>query len=96
MGTVIAERSGVAVTNRVVLMLGAASYAIYLLHPIAVGQLLQLPPNAQPASWLVCLGATILIVALSVAFHLVVEAPMLRMLRRFLGDRQQMQNEVFR
>lgn len=96
MGAVIAERSGVAVTNRVVLMLGAASYAIYLLHPIAVGQLLQLPPNAQPASWLVCLGATILIVALSVAFHLVVEAPMLRMLRRFLGDRQQMQNEVFR
>lgn len=89
MGAVIAERSGIAFRNRVVLILGGASYAIYLLHPIAVGQLLQLPPNAQLASWAVCLGATILIVALSVGFHLVVEVPTLRMLRRFLGEHPQ-------
>jgi exopolysaccharide production protein ExoZ len=86
LGTVIAERGGLAVGSRAILILGAASYAIYLLHPIAVGQLLQLPPHSPPASWAILIGATVAIVALSFAFHLWVEAPMLRKLRRLIGD----------
>jgi exopolysaccharide production protein ExoZ len=87
LGAVIAERSDLTVKSRAVLMLGAASYAIYLLHPIAVGQLLQLPPNLPPISWAVCAGTTLATIVIAVAFHRVVEAPLLRRFRRSLGDR---------
>jgi exopolysaccharide production protein ExoZ len=40
LGLVLAEHRGFAIRSRLILLLGAASYAIYLLHPIAVGQLL--------------------------------------------------------
>lgn len=87
LGAIVAERSDLAVRSRAVLMLGAASYAIYLLHPIAVGQLLQWPPNLPPISWAVCAGATLATIVIAVAFHRVVEAPLLRSFRRALGDR---------
>jgi exopolysaccharide production protein ExoZ len=87
LGAIIAERSDLTVKSRAVLMLGAASYAIYLLHPIAIGQLLRLPPNLPPISWIVCAGATLATIVIAVAFHRVVEAPLLRRFRRLLGDR---------
>lgn len=86
LGLVLAERRGIAVRNRAVLLLGAASYSIYLLHPIAIGQLLQRPPAQPPLTWLYCLGATAIIVGLAVIFHLAVEAPVLRRLRGLLDE----------
>lgn len=86
LGLVVAEQGGLAIRSRLVLLLGAASYAIYLLHPIAVGQLLQFPPVQPPLSWLYCLAAVPVAVGLSVAFHLYVEAPLLRRMRALLSD----------
>ncbi|HEX8644779.1 MAG TPA: acyltransferase [Allosphingosinicella sp.] len=86
LGLVAAERGGLAIRSRFVLLLGAASYAIYLLHPIAVGQLLQLPPPTPPLNWLYCGAAVVVTVGIAVVFHLWVEAPMLRGLRALLRD----------
>lgn len=87
LGAVTAERSGWAVRSRAVLLLGAASYALYLLHPIAIGVLIQLPAGPSLYPRLACLLATVAIVAISVGFHLWVEAPLLRRLRALLCDR---------
>ena len=86
LGLIIAERRGLAVRSRTVLLLGAASYAIYLLHPIVLGQLLQLPPAEPPLTWLYCLCALLITIGLSVTFHLFIEAPLLRSLRALLSD----------
>lgn len=86
LGLILAEREGFAIRSRFVLLLGGASYAIYLLHPVVVGQLLQLPPNAPPWSWVLCLLAVVVTVAVSIAFHLLVELPILRRLRSWLGN----------
>lgn len=86
LGAVIAERSGLGVKSRMVLLLGAASYAIYLLHPVGVGQLFQLPPIAPPVSWALCAAAVVAMVAVSVVFYRFVEAPLLRAMRRWIGD----------
>ena len=86
-GLVIAEHGGLAIRSKLVLLLGAASYAIYLLHPVAVGQLIQLPSIAPPFSWALGLLAAGVTVALSVAFHLFLEVPLLRRLRGLLRDR---------
>jgi exopolysaccharide production protein ExoZ len=93
-GLLVAEQSGLAVRSRAVLLLGAASYAIYLLHPIAVGQLLQLPPAQPPLAWLYCFGAVALTVSLSVAFHLGIEAPLLRWMRGLLSDPPPIEQQV--
>lgn len=88
LGLVIAEHGGFVVRSKPVLLLGAASYAIYLLHPIAIGQLLQIPPNQVPVSWLYLAGAVAVTVALSLVFHLWIEAPLLRWMRSQLPDRR--------
>lgn len=85
LGAVLAEGEGLAIRSRAVLMLGAASYALYLLHPVAVGQLLQLPPQSPPISWLACIAATGAIVGVSVLFHHFVEVRMLRWMRGIIG-----------
>jgi exopolysaccharide production protein ExoZ len=87
LGLVIAERRGFAIKSRTVLLLGAASYSLYLLHPVVVGQLLQLPPARPPFTWLYCFAAAIAAIGLSVAFNLTVEAPLLRRMRGLLRDR---------
>ena len=87
LGLVIAEHGGFAVRSKPVLLLGAASYAIYLLHPIAIGQLIQFPPNQPPISWIYFCGAVAVTVTLSLVFHLRVEAPLLRWMRSRSGDR---------
>ncbi|WP_174298550.1 acyltransferase family protein [Sphingomonas bacterium] len=86
-GLVIAEHAGWALRSRPVLLLGAASYSLYLLHPIALGQLLQLPARPAPVSWALCAAAVVAIAMLAVAFHLLVEAPIVRGLRALLRDR---------
>lgn len=85
LGAILAEREGLAIRNRAILLLGAASYAIYLLHPVAVGQLLQLPSQSPPTSWLACTAATAAIVGVSVLFHRFVEVRMLRWMRQIIS-----------
>ncbi len=87
LGLVLAEHRGLALRSRIALLLGAASYAIYLLHPIAVGQLIQLPANPPPLSWALCLAAIGVTVAVSVAFNIFIETPLLRWLRSLLRDK---------
>lgn len=87
LGAVLAERAGAAIRNRPLLLLGAASYQLYLLHPIVLGQLMRLPPVPAPLSWLWCALAAALTAALSVAAHLWIEAPLLTRLRALLRDR---------
>ena len=87
LGLVMAEFGGFALRNKLFLRLGAASYAIYLLHPIAVGQLLQIPPIVPPLSWALCLVAVGVTAAISIAFNMMIEVPLLRSLRGLLRDR---------
>jgi exopolysaccharide production protein ExoZ len=94
LGLVAAERGGYAIRSRTVLLLGAASYAIYLLHPIAVGQLLQLPPAPPPLNWLFCLAAMAATVGVAVLFHLLVEAPLLRRMRGLLRDPPPVEQQI--
>ena len=94
LGLVIAEHGRLAIGSKAVLILGAASYAIYLLHPIAIGQLVQLPPNSPPLSWALCTIAVGVTVALSLAFHLFIEAPLLRWMRALLRDRVPVEQRV--
>jgi exopolysaccharide production protein ExoZ len=86
LGLVAAEQRGYAIESKFILLLGAASYAIYLLHPIMVGQLLQVPPPGPQLTWLYCLAALVVTVGVSVAFHLFVEAPLVRWMRGLLRD----------
>jgi peptidoglycan/LPS O-acetylase OafA/YrhL len=94
LGLVAAEHGGFAVRNKLILLLGAASYSIYLLHPIGIGQLVQLPANPPPLSWALCLFAVGVTVCVSVAFHLLVETPMLNRLRAFIKHRGPVEQRV--
>lgn len=82
LGLVLAERAGFALKNKTALLLGAASYAIYLLHPVAIGQILSLPPQPTAMSWLYCLIAGVITVAAAILFHRMIEAPILTRLYR--------------
>lgn len=77
-----AEARGVAVSGRTVLLLGAASYALYLTHPFVIKAVAIAaahgPPIPPAALGLATLLAT---VAVAVAVHLIVEKPMARWLR---------------
>jgi exopolysaccharide production protein ExoZ len=94
LGLLVAEQQGFAIRSKAVLLLGAASYAIYLVHPIVLGQLLQLPPAQPSVSWLYCVGALIITIGLSVAFNLAIEAPLLRWMRGLMRDRPPVEQQV--
>jgi exopolysaccharide production protein ExoZ len=82
------ERLGISMRNRLLLVLGSASYAMYLLHPLALGLLLQRPagPFAVRMAWLTV--ATLGTVLCAIAYFYLVEAPVIRGLRRtLLGER---------
>jgi exopolysaccharide production protein ExoZ len=86
-GLVAAENCGAHMRSRLILLLGAASYAIYLLHPIVVGQLLAAPAYRPPVSWALCVLATFITAGAAVLFHLMVEVPFLRTARASLAPR---------
>jgi len=87
-GLVVIEKGGWAVKNRLVLALGAASYAIYLLHPpvfFFVYNMKAGPFESQVKIFAILTVATLLV---SLGFYYAVEKPLLRVLRRWLthGD----------
>lgn len=84
LGLILLEQAGFALRSRFVLGLGAASYAIYLLHPLVFSFVLPLPAGSagmRGAIFAVLLTATI---AVSVPFHVGIETPLIRYLRRRL------------
>lgn len=87
-GLVVAERDGLALQNRLASLLGAASYAIYLIHPIAVGQLIQIPPQTAPMSLVYCAVASLTTIGVATAYYRFVEAPMLSRLRHQIDGRR--------
>jgi peptidoglycan/LPS O-acetylase OafA/YrhL len=83
-GLLLLERAGIVVRGRFPIALGAASYALYLLHPLVLSFAIPLPAGPialRGAVFAVLVAAT---VAISLLFHAHVEAPLTRTLRRRL------------
>jgi len=83
------KRYGIAAQNRFVLLVGEASYVLYLIHPYVVFGILRLvlgPSQQYPlwSGWL--LAAVLLTVAtgIAIAIHLWFEVPVMNWLRRKL------------
>jgi exopolysaccharide production protein ExoZ len=87
LGLIQLERMGTAVRSRFVLALGAASYALYLLHPLVFSFVLPFPAGTLAMRFVVFGVLLAVTIALSLGFHAWVERPMLRMLRkRLIGE----------
>ena len=84
LGLVLAEKGGWALKSRVVLALGAASYAIYLLHPLVFAVVLGLKPGPFQTRLAVFAVLMLVTLLLSLGFYYLVEAPLLRLLRHRL------------
>ena len=83
------EHDGVSLRWRWLLLLGEASYAIYLIHPFVIKAAsiayARLGVTALPLHALALLGVLVLVGAVGTGFHLLVERPLVRWLRhRFL------------
>jgi len=78
-GALVRERTGAVCRHPRLILLGAASYAIYLIHPLG----LQYGAAATAGAGALAAGiaASLLAIALGVALHLHVEKPMLARLR---------------
>jgi exopolysaccharide production protein ExoZ len=77
-------RAGVDIKWRPLVILGDASYAIYLTHTLVMGVIRRISPRVldlgkSEITW--CLALLALCVVLGVAVHLVIEKPMLRFIR---------------
>ena len=87
LGLVQIERAGIAVGNRFVLALGAASYAVYLLHPLVFSFVLPFPAGPLALRFAIFTVLLAITIGVSLCFHAWVELPVLRILRRRLtGD----------
>jgi len=86
------ERARAVAVPKLLLLLGAASYAIYLTHFPLLSLLAKIAvATGIRDAWPPQLGFIVLVVvavALGVAFHLLVEKPLLRLASRALAPRQ--------
>jgi len=83
-GLVLTEKGGWGLKSRIVLALGAASYAMYLLHPPVFFFVLGLKPGPFQMRLEIFAILTVATVLLSLGFYYAVESPLLRLLRRRL------------
>lgn len=93
-GALLLEQAGYAVKSRFVLLLGAASYAIYLVHPFVLQPAVPLFNAIMPGSTLMHIAgaaavAFTLATAAGLAVHLWIEKPMTNGLRAMLKRRPQ-------
>lgn len=91
-GALLLEHAGLTVRSRLLLLLGAASYSIYLVHHIVVQYLVRLAGGVAPnpsAPALAIEGAVIFVAAaaIGIAIHTWVEKPLSRWLRHILHRR---------
>jgi peptidoglycan/LPS O-acetylase OafA/YrhL len=71
--------------SRIGVMLGAASYSIYLLHGMVLGAVSRIIPH-QSFGWFT-LGALVGTIVVGVAFYVAVERPMTDALRELIRSR---------
>jgi exopolysaccharide production protein ExoZ len=85
LGAVALETSGYRCRTRFPLLLGAASYALYLFHPFAIGLA---KAAADPSSGIaIALSVTTASVFLALAIHLLIEQKMTKAIRRYGSSR---------
>lgn len=84
------EHRGRAVGNRFVMLVGAASYALYLCHPFAtaIADRLSMKVSAAAAPSVAILFSVLAAVALAILIHLLFERPINDLLRRAIGNRK--------
>jgi peptidoglycan/LPS O-acetylase OafA/YrhL len=84
-GAIEAERCGQLHTPRWLVLLGDASYSIYLVHFCALSVLAKIAKSVALDAWVPPLGLFVLLASAAVGtgclFHLAVERPLLRLLR---------------
>jgi exopolysaccharide production protein ExoZ len=83
-GLALAEKGGWRLKNKVVMALGASSYAIYLLHPPVFFFVYNLKPGPFQLRLEIFAALTMATLILSLGFYYAVESPLLRFLRRRL------------
>jgi exopolysaccharide production protein ExoZ len=84
-GALLLERGGAVSHNRRLLLLGAASYAIYLIHPLGIQYGVASVASAGPV--VAGVVAAAMSVALGFALHLRIETPLLARLRHGPGSK---------
>jgi len=84
LGLVLIEKAGWALKSRIVLALGAASYAMYLLHPPVFFFVWGMKPGPFQVRLEIFTILTVATVLLSLGFYYAIESPLLRLLRRWL------------
>jgi exopolysaccharide production protein ExoZ len=84
LGLVQIERADMAARSRFVLALGAASYALYLLHPLVFSFVLPFPAGPLALRFVIFTALLAVTIGVSLSFHAWVELPVLRVLRRNL------------
>jgi exopolysaccharide production protein ExoZ len=84
LGLLIGERRGFSSESRAFLMLGNASYAMYLLHPLILGLLLPYPAGPYAIRLMWFCAASIGTIILALIYYYAIEAPVIRWLRRSL------------
>lgn len=90
-GALVAERSGATTCNSIVLLVGAASYSMYLFHPMLLQPFVNLAAKImapEPRMAIVVMPlAAVTAVVVTVGIHLGLEVPLTRWLRN-LWDRE--------
>lgn len=96
LGTVEAERERPIALPRIFVLLGAASYAIYLIHPVALSfsalAIARLPFRLSTEGAALC-GIAIGIVS-GIAYHRLIEKPLTALARRVLPHRMSKSDET--
>ena len=81
LGLVGLERAGYAIRSRFPTALSAASYAIYLLHPLVFSFVLSFRAGTLEVRLAIFAGLMTATIAVSLLFHSWVEAPLIQSLR---------------
>lgn len=88
LGLLLWDRRGISTGNRLLLVLGNSSYAMYLLHPLILGLLLPYAPGSVVVRLAWFCAASIGTSACGVAYFYIIESPVIRWLRqRVLRER---------
>lgn len=86
-GAIGLESHGWVIRNKPILMVGAASYSLYLCHPFATATAdrisLRVPPSAAPV--VAIIFSIVAAIGLAIAIHLLFERPVTNRLRRLIS-----------
>jgi peptidoglycan/LPS O-acetylase OafA/YrhL len=90
-GALLAEKTGLVVHSRTLILIGAASYALYLFHPFLIQPTVKVVSKlAGTGPWVMAMAAVAAIVAAlaaAIAIHLYVEWPVIAFLKGLFRPR---------